>query len=116
MTEQMLTEIFGKNVKNLRENNKLSQEKLAEKIEISKNTISDIENGKKFIHAKTLVKLSKALNVEVYELFKPEGTIPDNSEGIIYKYKEDIKESMEKITDKYVRKIKQSKKIKRNLS
>ena len=112
MTEQMLTKIFGENVRNLRKRNKLSQEKLAEKIDTSKNTISDIENGKKFVHAKTLVKLSKALNVEVYELFKPENVLPDNSEDILYQFKEHAKEALENLGNEYFGKIKQSKKSK----
>jgi len=116
MTEQMLTENFGKNVKNLRKQNNLSQEKLAERVGVSKNTISEIENGKKFIHARTLVILARELNTEVYELFKPENTIPDTSEGILYKFEEDIKEAIEKIKGKYVRKIKESKKPKRSVS
>lgn len=112
ITSQMLTDNFGKNVKYLRENIKISQEKLAEKIDVSKNTISNIENGKRFVSAETLAKLANALNTDVYELFKPEDTIPDNSEGVIYKYEEEVKQAMDKITGKYISKIKRSKKPK----
>lgn len=113
ITSQLLTEIFGKNIKFLREKIKISQEKLAEKMDVSKNTISDIENGKKFVHAKTLAKLANALNTEVYELFKPEGAIPDNPVDLLYKFKEHAKEALDNLGNEYMGDSKQRKNPKR---
>ena len=72
MTIQPFMIIFGQNVKKFRSKQKgLSQEKLAERVGVSKNTISDIENGKKFVSARTLSGLARELEIEEYELFKP---------------------------------------------
>ena len=109
MTEQLLIETFGKNIKRFRNRNGLSQEKLAEKIGVSKNTISDIETGKKFVHPKTLVKLALILNTEVYEFFKPEGILPDNSEDIIYNYHKDLMNMAENLKNNYLDEIKHKK-------
>ena len=110
MTGRILTGILGKNVKSFRIQKGLSQEKLGEKIDVSKNTISDIESGKKFARADTLAKIAEFFNTQVYELFKPEGVLPDYAEGVFDKFGEDIKDAvtdvMKKVKDDYMGKIK----------
>jgi len=44
---------------------------LSEKLDISANYLSTVETGKGWISPLTLVKLSKVLEIEVFELFKP---------------------------------------------
>ena len=105
-TEQELKEIFGKNVKTLRIRRDWSQENLAEKAGVTRNAISDIEVGDTFAHAKTIVLLAKAFETEVYELFKPEGVLPDNSAGVLAKYDEDVRDALDKVKDKYLKKMK----------
>lgn len=60
---------FGKRIKEIRKQRGLSQEKLAELVNIEQNTLSYIETGSNFCKAETLEKLITSLNVEPYELF-----------------------------------------------
>jgi transcriptional regulator with XRE-family HTH domain len=108
-TEQELKSIFGKNVKIHRERLRLTQEQLSVIADVSKNTISDIENGDKFVRAKTLFNLAKAFDTEVYELLKPPNVKPDNAEGIIAKYAEEVRDAVGKVEQKYKVKIKKKK-------
>ena len=63
--------IISHNIKYYREKQKLSQEKLAEKYDLSISYIKQLESGKIFknISLTTLLKLSKALNINVNKLF-----------------------------------------------
>lgn len=47
-------EIFGQNLKHFRKNNKITQEELSEKLGITPNHLSRIENGKSFVTAEVL--------------------------------------------------------------
>ncbi len=60
---------FGKNIKRLRKIKKLSQEHMAELVDIERNSLSKIENGKCFVSSAVLSKITAALDVETYELF-----------------------------------------------
>lgn len=62
-------EEFGKKVKGYRELQGLSQEKLSELVNVSRNTIGLWETGKSFIEYPTLVKLSKVLKIDEAEFF-----------------------------------------------
>ena len=55
-------------VKELRKNNNLTLEQLAERTGVSKSHINDIENGLKEPGLSVLVRLAKALDVQVTEL------------------------------------------------
>lgn len=61
---------IGKRIKELRKLRHLSQEQLAEKIDINQNALSYIETGENFFSAETLEKLISALDVEPSELFE----------------------------------------------
>ena len=61
---------IGKRIKELRKVRHLSQEQLAEKIDINQNALSYIETGENFFSAETLEKLINALQVEPSELFE----------------------------------------------
>jgi len=69
--EKKLRQIFAQNVKIRRENLGLSQEKLAESTGLSVQTINTIEGCRMWISDKTLVRLAKVLNIEVFQLFVP---------------------------------------------
>ena len=73
MEEKELKTTLGKNIKFLRFRRRLSQIDLAEEACISVTFLSNIERGNNFPHAGTLCMLAKALNVQVWELFKGEG-------------------------------------------
>jgi len=101
-TEQELKNTLGLNVRNRREHKGLTQEKLAEKICVSKNTVSDIESGDKFARACTLVRLAKFFETEVYELLKPKGISPDNTADAIAIYSKEVKEAVERVEKSYL--------------
>lgn len=60
---------LGKKIKLLRLNLGLSQEKLAEHLDIAINTLSNIERGNAFMTSATLEKISNLFNVSYDELF-----------------------------------------------
>ncbi len=64
-----LKENLGKNIQKYRKLNTITQEKLAEMIDIEINSISSIERGRYFPSPDTLVKISEALNVSLSDLF-----------------------------------------------
>ena len=66
----MIAKILSKNLKYYRIKNELSQEKLAEKCNLSRNYISDLENTKSNPTLNTLNVLAKALNIKPYLLLK----------------------------------------------
>ena len=64
-----LKENLGKNIQKYRKLNKLTQEKLAEAVDVDINSISSIERGKYFPTPDNLVKISIALNTSLSDLF-----------------------------------------------
>ena len=86
MEEQELRGILGNNIKRCRLKNNLSQQTLAEKVDISTNFLSDIERCKAWVSPGTLVKLASALNIEPYELFKADALLSDSEKSILQNY------------------------------
>ena len=62
--------LLGKRIKEIRKMNNLTQDQLAEKINIDITTLSGIEIGRNYPSIQTLEKLADALSVELYNLFK----------------------------------------------
>ena len=62
--------MFGKRVRELRKTMKLTQEQMAEMIEMDTQNLSKMENGSHFPQTKNLEKIAKVLNVEVKDLFE----------------------------------------------
>lgn len=60
----MLIKIFGQVLRELRENENISQEKLAEYCDLDRTYISLLERGLRQPTITTLFKLSKALNIK----------------------------------------------------
>jgi transcriptional regulator with XRE-family HTH domain len=60
--------ILGEAVRVKRKKARLSQEQLAEKADLTRNYIGDIERAEKKITLETLAKLAKALKCRVREL------------------------------------------------
>ncbi|PWL80694.1 XRE family transcriptional regulator [Candidatus Gastranaerophilales bacterium] len=60
---------LGIRIKELRKQRRLSQEKLAELVDISQNALSYIETGDNFCSADTLEKIIAALEIDPQELF-----------------------------------------------
>lgn len=59
---------MGKNIKALRKKNGLTQEKLAEAVDVSTVFISQIETGTRMPSLETIYNISKALGVSIDEL------------------------------------------------
>jgi transcriptional regulator with XRE-family HTH domain len=93
MEEQELKDILGKNIKVFRSLKQLSQADLANKAGISITFLSNIERGNNFPLAGTLCNLAKALDVEVFELFKG-GLVPSDSKEVISQLSKDIIQQM----------------------
>jgi transcriptional regulator with XRE-family HTH domain len=97
MTGADLRQILSKNIKSLRSQRSLSQIELAEKADISIPFLSNIERSNKWPHPETLVKLAKALDVDVYMLFL-EKTPPQsfNIQNTLTQYIKDVSVSLHK--------------------
>jgi transcriptional regulator with XRE-family HTH domain len=76
MNEESLRNILSQSIKRYRQRKGWSQAKLAERMDISTNYLSDIESKRGWVSAASLVKLANALEIEVFELFKPEEETP----------------------------------------
>jgi transcriptional regulator with XRE-family HTH domain len=68
---ESIRKILAGNIKKYRKNFGYSQEKLAEKSNLSAQTLNDIEGCRRWISSKTMTRLAKALNVAEYELLVP---------------------------------------------
>jgi len=60
---------IGKNIRAIRESKGLSQEKLAELVEIDRTYIGGIERGERNVASLNLIKIAIALNTEVGNFF-----------------------------------------------
>ncbi len=60
---------FGKKIKRMRINRGLTQEELAEAVDLSQRAMSGIETGENFASAETIDKLVSALDTTLEELF-----------------------------------------------
>ena len=80
---------LARNIKEFRGRRNWSQADLAEKAGLSIVYLSDIERGNKWPYLDTMLKLADALNVEIYELLKPEDTLPPTITAILTKYTEE---------------------------
>ena len=100
MDEVNLRNLFSQSIKRYRKMKGWSQEKLAEKMEISTNYLSDIETKRGWVSPFSLIKLANALGVEVYELFKPQERVSTDALNIINKCLDDFSASLRVSFDK----------------
>ena len=61
---------FGRNVARIRNERGLSQDKLAEKADLDRTFVSGIERGVRNPGIKTVLRIARALEVSIGELFK----------------------------------------------
>lgn len=66
---------LGKRIKTLREDLGMSQEDLAQKLEIDRASLSLIENNKRSLKTEELILLSKAMNISIDELLNLQAPI-----------------------------------------
>ncbi|GHV89412.1 hypothetical protein AGMMS50267_17720 [Spirochaetia bacterium] len=72
MRENHVRRTLSDNIRFFRSRLAFSQAVLAEKADISIPFLSQIERGNKWPYPDTLFRIACALNIEVYELFKPD--------------------------------------------
>jgi len=115
--EQALKAILSSNLKKYRHRRNWSQFTLAAKIDISTNFMADIEAGNTWVSAQTLVKLAKALEIEVYELLKPqnEDTDPkikkEKDKALLGQFSQDLTVVLQESIEKALNHVKKQYKI-----
>lgn len=90
MTEKELKVILRINIRRYRDYRNWTQVQLAEKLEISVNFLSDIENGKKWISPATMVKFASVFNIEPYELFKTADYAEPSVSTLFSRYNDEV--------------------------
>ena len=68
MNKKELLKIFGKNVKIERIKKALTQEQLAEKMDVSQNYIACVETGKQNMSLGKILELAQNLNTDIHNL------------------------------------------------
>ena len=71
-----IKKLIGKRIQEIRRSKKMTQEKVAELINIETVSLSNIENGRYFPSAENLDKLLNVLNITPNELFQCESNKP----------------------------------------
>ena len=77
-----IRDIFRKNLRFYRLKNKLTQEELSEKADLTDKYISDLERGEYSPSLEKMDMLAEALNIETYKLLKDENDV-DNLPNIL---------------------------------
>ena len=102
MDEANLRRLLSQNIKRFRQRKGLSQAKLAEKMNISTNYLSDIETGKGWVSPFSLAKLANSLEVEVFELFKPQEMVSEDILALVSRCLDDFSASLKTSFDKSI--------------
>lgn len=99
-------QLFGLRVKSLRENRRWTQEVLAEKMNINPNYLSSIERGKENPTFDMLIKLSDALEIDMWELFDFKQEVSeDELRGMLTDFAQEIDKDRLKLAVKALRAI-----------
>ncbi|WP_434795923.1 helix-turn-helix domain-containing protein [Staphylococcus equorum] len=69
---------FGENLKRIRKEMKLTQEKMADRMGISRTFLSDVENQNKYFSVVGLIVIAQKLNISVNELINDDIEINHN--------------------------------------
>lgn len=106
MTQNDLREILSKNIKTKRKELGFTQEKLAELVELSAQTINDIEGCRTWVSDKTLIKISEVLQTSPAELLIPQNTETNmntkNMNNIKSELKKEVISTIDDIFKSYV--------------
>jgi transcriptional regulator with XRE-family HTH domain len=93
MDGQTIKATLGQNLKFLRSRTDFTQAVLAETADISIIFLSSIERGTKYPKPDILARIAKALEVEVFELFKGD-LVPSDCKELITRLSEDITDKL----------------------
>ena len=77
MREEAILSQFGEQIKIVRNERKISQEKLAELSKLDRTYISSVERGQRNIGILNIIKIANALNVNVCSLLEKLGDFHD---------------------------------------
>ena len=78
ITMEEIIKAYAGNIRRSRQNKKVTQAVMADKIGITEKYWSDIETGRKPCSLDTLVAIANALEIEPYELLLPENKVVKN--------------------------------------
>ena len=78
------------NLKKIRKENNVSQFELAEKAELSEQTINSIEGHRLWPSDKTITKICAALDCDVFRLFLPIESVPKTDDEVYSEIKESV--------------------------
>jgi ribosome-binding protein aMBF1 (putative translation factor) len=90
---------------------------LAAKVDISTNFMADIEAGNTLVSDQTLVKLAKALEIEVYELLKPQNQDTDpkikkeKDKALLGQFSQDLTVVLQESIEKAINHVKKQYKV-----
>lgn len=107
MTELEVRKILAQNLKDLRKQFGLSQQKLANELQMAMTFINDIENCKKWVSPETLAKFSMFFNVPVGALFAGESFSEESQynpqkENFIKIIAEELHRTIDKTAEKFL--------------
>ena len=102
VNESYVRELVSRNLRRLRLLQNISQLSLAASAGITHNFVNDIENCKKGISAKTLAKLSVALDVEPYQFFLPTGMTDNNVKLYVSDFNDSLQKIVKGLTRQYI--------------
>ena len=105
MTCDDIKKRLGENVKRIRKEQKLTQFQLAEKAELSEETVKNIELSRCWTSDKNLAKLTKALEVDIHSLFLPVSTSFDSDSENSVIIKTAIAEHLKDYVDSVLKEI-----------
>ena len=89
-----IKDLLGHNIRLYRETIGVSQEELAEKAGISPPFLGSIERGEKWLSHETLTRITAALKVQAYDLFKPEHILSSDVNKLAKKLVSDIQSAV----------------------
>ena len=95
-TGSEINTLFGSNLKRLRIRKNMSQLSLANSAGLTHNFINEIENGRKWVSPETIAKLTKALDINPYELLLS-GSNGSANTDLINEYLDDISHTFHKM-------------------
>ena len=78
------------NLKRMRKSHKLTQFELAERADVSEDTVKSIELMRFWPSEKTLAQISSALNIDVYHFFMPTADTINTEKDVLKQLKETI--------------------------
>ena len=114
MANEQVRTLLGANLRRFRSRREWSQTDLAERANISMNYLSEIERGLKWPYPENLQNLANALDIKVYELFKPENETALNMEKYMERFSNDAILAVQEAVKKSLENVKKQHRIKVN--